>query len=80
MAIRFGSGVCRKRSTLDVASRYGFRRIERVHITSSKTTSTATLTGVAHRYPSSVRVPLEVAARLIAAGVPTTVEHDAECR
>lgn len=70
----------RKRSTLDVASRYGFRRIEHLYITSSATGSTATVTGVAHRYPCSVRVPLDVAVRLIAAGVPMTVERDGECR
>jgi hypothetical protein len=60
----------------DVASRYGFRRVEHVHIVLGNGSSLAMVTGVCHRYPRSVRVPLHVATRFVAAGAPLTVEGD----
>ena len=59
----------------DAASRYGFRRVDLVHIRVENGTSVATVTGVAHRYARPVRVPLSVAAHLVAAGAPLTVER-----
>jgi len=58
-----------------LAARYGFRRIESVHLRVGDRTSTATVTGIAHRYPCSVRVPLSVAHRLVAAGARLTIER-----
>ena len=54
--------------------RYGFRRVEHVHIRLDNGHSVATVTGVVRRYPRTVRVPFGVAARLVAAGAPLTVE------
>lgn len=57
-----------------LAARYGFRRVERVHIRTRDGVRVATVTGVTHRYPRVVRVPVSVAARLVAAGAPLLVE------
>jgi hypothetical protein len=62
-------------STAAVAARYGFRRVEGVHIRIGRGGAVATVTGIAHRYPRSVRVPLAVADCLVAAGTPVTVER-----
>jgi hypothetical protein len=62
------------------AARYGFRRVECVHLRVTAGGAVATVTGTAHRYPRSVRVPLTVAHRLIAAGIPVTVERDTPWR
>ena len=59
----------------DVAARYGFHRVEHVHILVGNGFAEATVTGICHRYPRAVRVPLRVAARLVAAGAPLTVER-----
>lgn len=59
-----------------IAGRYGFRRVERVLICITARGTVATVTGTAHRYPRSVRVPLTVAHRLIAAGTPATIDRD----
>jgi len=48
----------------------GFRRVEVVRVCFDGDGAVATVTGVVHRYPRTVRVPLSVAARLIAAGAP----------
>lgn len=58
-----------------VAARYGFRRVEAVNIRFEHGSSAATVTGIAHRYPRAVRVPLAVAAQFIAAGAPLTIER-----
>jgi hypothetical protein len=58
-----------------VAARYGFHRVEHVHILVGNGFAAATVTGICHRYPHAVRVPLHVAARLVAAGAPLTVER-----
>lgn len=57
------------------AERYGFRRVERVHLAVGASGVVATVTGVTHRYPRDVRVPAAVAAHLVARGVPLTVER-----
>jgi hypothetical protein len=64
----------------DVGVRYGFRRVERVHLRRVDGGLSATVTGITHRYPRSVRVPLSVARRLIAAGAPLTVDGVASPR
>jgi hypothetical protein len=58
----------------DVATRYGFRRVERVEVVIRNGSPLATVTGICHRYPRTVAVPLRVAARLVAAGAPLRVE------
>jgi hypothetical protein len=59
-----------------VAGRYGFRRIAQVRIVYTADGVVAYATGVAHRYPHSVRVPMGVAAELVTAGIPLAVERD----
>lgn len=61
------------RSLGEVAVRYGFRRVECVHLRTVDGGVSATVTGTTHRYPRSFRVPLSVARRLVAAGAPLTV-------
>ena len=75
MARRLTKGTVSRPRVVDVAARYGFRRVEHVHVRIDNGASVATVTGIAHRYPHSVRVPLSVAARLVAAGAPFTVER-----
>ena len=58
---------------VDASGHYGFRRVEHVHIVIGEPTI-AMVTGICHRYSHSVRVPLGVAARFVAAGAPLTVE------
>jgi hypothetical protein len=58
----------------DVATRYGFRRVEHVQVVIRNGSAVATVTGICHRYPRTVVVPLRVAARLVAAGAPLRVE------
>jgi hypothetical protein len=59
----------------DIGAHYGFRHVEHVHIATEHGSTVATVTGVVHRYPRSVRVPLRVAAGLVAAGAPFTVHQ-----
>lgn len=59
----------------DVARRYGFRRVDRVHLIVGNGATAAKVTGVTHRYPHSLPAPLSVAARLIAAGAPLSIEQ-----
>lgn len=62
-------------STLgDLGARYGFRRVECVHILVDNGRTVAEVTGVVHRYPRTVRVPLRFASRLVAAGAPLAIE------
>lgn len=64
------------RSTVgDLGARYGFRRVECVHILVTNGHAVAEVTGVVHRYPRTVRVPLSFASRLVAAGAPLTIER-----
>jgi hypothetical protein len=76
----FGSG--RRLSAGDgaprrsIAASYGFRRIERVHFRVTDQGTLATVTGTTHRYPRSIRVPVSIAHRLVAAGAPVIVEQD----
>jgi hypothetical protein len=58
-----------------VAARYGFRRVERVHVVVNDGVTLATVAGIVHRYPRCVPVPLSVAIELVAAGARLTVEH-----
>lgn len=57
------------------ADRYGFRRVERVSIRIGHAGTVATVTGVAHRCPRTVRVPLTVAHSLIASGAPFDIDR-----
>lgn len=63
-----------------LATRYGFRRVERVYIHTLDGARVATVVGITHRYPHSVRVPLSVAGRLVAAGAPVTIERRRDAR
>jgi hypothetical protein len=47
--------------------------VDRVEIAVDHGKAVATVSGVAHRMPRHVRVPLGLARRLIAAGVPSMV-------
>lgn len=61
-------------SRTSAARLFGFRRVERVRIITSADRTIAEVTGVVHRYPRTIRVPLRTATRLVAAGLPVTVE------
>ena len=52
----------------------GFRRIEFVDVIVDERGARASVTGVAHRLPHTVRVPLRVARELIEAGVPSRID------
>ena len=59
----------------------GLRRIEEVRVIVGPRHSVAEVTGVAHRYPRTFRVPLATANRLADAGVPMWIElRDATAR
>ena len=51
----------------------GFRRIEVVRITVEDTGARAEVTGVVHRLPHTVRIPLHTARTLIANGAPSQI-------
>jgi len=53
----------------------GFRRVERVRLVVGPTVTVAEATGVVHRYPRTVRIPIAAAGRLVAAGTPVHIEH-----
>ena len=53
----------------------GLRRIDEVRVIVGDRRSVAEVTGVAHRYPRTFRVPLATANRLADAGVPLRIEH-----
>jgi len=55
-------------------SALGFRRIEYVSLIVDEQGTTAEVTGVTHRLPHTIRVPLATATALIEAGVPRRVE------
>ena len=56
------------------ANRYvsalGFRRVEFVRLIVDEDGTTAEVTGITHRLPRTIRVPLRTATALIEAGVP----------
>lgn len=52
----------------------GFRRIEFVDVIVDERGARASVTGVAHRLPHTIRVPLRTARELIEAGVPSRVD------
>ena len=56
------------------ASALGFRRIEFVCLIVDEDGTTAEVTGVTHRLPRTIRVPLHTANALIEAGIPSRVE------
>jgi len=61
---------------LDAATRAaGFQRIEVVRVVVDGRTTSATVTGVLHRYPRTVPVSLATARRLASAGAPVRVDH-----
>jgi hypothetical protein len=51
----------------------GLRRVDYIRVTVGGGRPVAEVTGAAHRYPSTVRVPLRTANRLAAAGIPLLV-------
>jgi hypothetical protein len=56
-------------------STYGFRRVDRVHIYVDRAGhASADVTGVLHRYPRTVPVPLRVANQLVLDGAPLDLE------
>jgi hypothetical protein len=55
-------------------SALGFRRVEYVSLIVDEQGTTAEVTGITHRLPRTVRVPLSTAIALIEAGVPRRVE------
>ena len=52
----------------------GFRRIEFVDVMVDERGARASVTGVAHRLPHTIRVPLRTARELIEAGVPSRID------
>lgn len=52
----------------------GFRRIEFVRLIVDEDGTTAEVTGVTHRLPRTIRIPLRTANALIEAGVPSRIE------
>lgn len=52
----------------------GFRRIEFVRLIVDEDGTTAEVTGVTHRLPRTIRIPLRTAHALIEAGVPSRIE------
>jgi hypothetical protein len=55
-------------------STLGFRRVAFVRLIIDEHGTTAEVTGVTHRLPRTIRVPLRIANALIEAGVPSRVE------
>ena len=55
-------------------SALGFRRVEFVRLLVDEDGTTAEVTGITHRLPRTIRVPLHTAIALIEAGVPKRVE------
>ena len=53
---------------------FGFRRIEFVDVIVDERGARASVTGVAHRLPHTIRVPLRMARELIEAGVPSRID------
>ena len=64
----------RRPISVPAVSALGFRRIECVRLIVDEAGTTAEVTGVTHRLPRTIRVPLRTATALIEAGVPTRVE------
>lgn len=52
----------------------GFRRVESVRFVLTDTGTVAEVTGVGHRLPRTVRVPVHTAQRLVEGGVPCRIE------
>ena len=52
----------------------GFRRVEYVSLIVDEHGTTAEVTGITHRLPHTIRVPLSTATALIEAGVPRRLE------
>lgn len=67
----------RRASLSHLAGSLGFRRIEHVRIVVQPARTTAEATGVVHRASRTVPIPLASAARLVAAGAPFRIDHDA---
>jgi hypothetical protein len=55
-------------------SALGFRRVEFVRLIVDEDGTTAEVTGITHRLPRTIRVPLHTATALIEAGVPKRIE------
>ena len=57
-----------------LVSSLGFRRVEYVSLIVDEHGTTAEVTGITHRLPHTIRVPLSTATALIEAGVPRRLE------
>jgi hypothetical protein len=55
-------------------SALGFRRVQFVSLIVDEQGTTAEVTGVTHRLPRTIRVPLHAAQSLIEAGVPSGIK------
>ena len=55
-------------------SALGFRRVDFVRLIVDEDGTIAEATGVTHRLPRTIRIPLHTASALIEAGVPSRVE------
>jgi hypothetical protein len=55
-------------------SALGFRRVQYISLIVDEQGTTAEVTGITHRLPHTIRVPLHTAATLLRAGVPRRVE------
>lgn len=55
-------------------SALGFRRVEYVRLIVDEDGTTAEVTGVTHRLPRTIQIPLHTANSLIDAGVPSRIE------
>jgi hypothetical protein len=54
---------------------YGFRRVDRVHVrVAADGHATAEVTGIVHRYPRTIAVPMTIANDLVLAGVPLDLD------
>ncbi len=61
-------------------SALGFRRVDYVCLVVDEHGTSAEVTGVTHRLPRTIRVPLHTAQELIEAGVPRRVEARRQTR
>jgi hypothetical protein len=61
-------------TTRAAVSMLGFRRVDFVRLIVDEDGTTAEVTGITHRLPRTIRVPLRTATALIDAGVPSRIE------
>lgn len=59
----------------DLVAALGLRRVDRIRVLVGQGRARAEVTGIARRFPRTLRISLEQATRLAAAGVPMRIEH-----